>query len=29
MKSTTLDFARALAGNHASPYGEDVDGKVC
>ena len=27
MKSTTLDFARALAGNHASPHGDDVDGK--
>jgi CubicO group peptidase (beta-lactamase class C family) len=27
MKSTTFDMARALAGNHASPHGEDVDGK--
>ncbi|MGD0600009.1 MAG: serine hydrolase domain-containing protein [Terriglobales bacterium] len=27
MKSTTFDFARALAGNHASPHGDDVDGK--
>jgi CubicO group peptidase (beta-lactamase class C family) len=27
MKSTTFDYARALAGNHASPYGDDVDGK--
>lgn len=27
MKSTTFDFARALAGNHASPHGDDVEGK--
>lgn len=27
MKSTTFDMARALAGNHASPHGDDVDGK--
>jgi len=27
MKSTTFDYARALAGNHASPHGDDVDGK--
>ena len=27
MKSTTFDYARALAGNHASPHGEDIDGK--
>ena len=27
MKSTTFDFARALAGNHASPHGDDVDGR--
>ena len=27
MKSTTFDFAQALAGNHASPHGDDVDGK--
>lgn len=27
MNSTTFDFARALAGNHASPHGDDVDGK--
>jgi CubicO group peptidase (beta-lactamase class C family) len=27
MKSTTFDYARALAGDHASPHGEDVDGK--
>src|SRR5437660_7711036 len=26
MKSTTFDYARALAGNHASPHGDDVDG---
>jgi CubicO group peptidase (beta-lactamase class C family) len=26
MSATTFDFARALAGNHASPHGEDVDG---
>jgi len=28
MKATTFDFARALAGNHATPYAFDVDGKV-
>jgi CubicO group peptidase (beta-lactamase class C family) len=28
MKSTTFDYGRALAGNHASPHGEDVDGKT-
>lgn len=27
MASTTFDFARALAGNHASAHGIDVDGK--
>jgi CubicO group peptidase (beta-lactamase class C family) len=27
MKSTTFDMARALRGNHASPHGDDVDGK--
>jgi CubicO group peptidase (beta-lactamase class C family) len=27
MKSTTFDYARALAGNHASPHGDDVDGQ--
>ena len=27
MKATTFDYARALAGNHASPHGDDVDGK--
>src|SRR5215472_14319266 len=27
MKSTTFDMARALHGNHASPHGDDVDGK--
>ena len=27
MKSTTFDYGRALAGNHASPHGDDVDGK--
>jgi CubicO group peptidase (beta-lactamase class C family) len=26
MKSTTFDYGRALAGNHATPHGEDVDG---
>ncbi|HEY8087399.1 MAG TPA: serine hydrolase domain-containing protein, partial [Polyangiaceae bacterium] len=25
MKGTTFDFGRALAGDHASPHGEDVD----
>jgi CubicO group peptidase (beta-lactamase class C family) len=28
MASTTLDFAKALRGNHASPHGLDVDGKM-
>ena len=27
MTSTTFDYARALAGNHASPHGDDIDGK--
>jgi CubicO group peptidase (beta-lactamase class C family) len=27
MKSTTLDFARALRGNHAVPEAPDIDGK--
>jgi CubicO group peptidase (beta-lactamase class C family) len=27
MKSTTFDYARALAGNHASPHSDDIDGK--
>jgi CubicO group peptidase (beta-lactamase class C family) len=27
MTSTTFDYAKALAGNHASPHGDDVDGK--
>ena len=27
MKSTTFDYARALGGNHATPHGDDVDGK--
>jgi CubicO group peptidase (beta-lactamase class C family) len=27
MSSTTFDYARALAGNHASPEAPDVDGK--
>ena len=27
MKVTTFDYAKALAGNHASPHGDDVDGK--
>ncbi|MFY9549597.1 MAG: serine hydrolase domain-containing protein [Thermoanaerobaculia bacterium] len=27
MKSTTFDYARALAGNHADPHAPDVDGK--
>ena len=27
MRATTLDFSRALKGNHASPHGEDVDGR--
>jgi len=28
MKSTTFDYGRVLAGNHASPHGEDIDGKT-
>jgi CubicO group peptidase (beta-lactamase class C family) len=28
MTRTTFDFKRALATNHASPHGEDVDGKI-
>jgi CubicO group peptidase (beta-lactamase class C family) len=27
MKATTFDYARALAGNHASPHSPDVDGE--
>jgi CubicO group peptidase (beta-lactamase class C family) len=27
MTSTTVDMTRALKGNHASPHGDDVDGK--
>ncbi len=27
MKSTTFDYARALSGNHATPHGDDIDGK--
>jgi CubicO group peptidase (beta-lactamase class C family) len=27
MKSTTFDYARALGGDHASPHGDNVDGK--
>jgi len=27
MHVTTFDYAKALAGNHASPHGDDVDGK--
>ena len=27
MKSTTFDYASALAGNHATPHGDDIDGK--
>ena len=27
MKSTTFDYARALTGNHATPHGDNVDGK--
>jgi CubicO group peptidase (beta-lactamase class C family) len=27
MKSTTFDMARALHGNHASPHGDDLNGK--
>jgi CubicO group peptidase (beta-lactamase class C family) len=26
MSATTFDYARALAGNHAGPHGDDVDG---
>jgi CubicO group peptidase (beta-lactamase class C family) len=26
MKLTTFDYAKALAGNHATPHGDDVDG---
>ncbi|MBV8515268.1 MAG: beta-lactamase family protein, partial [Acidobacteria bacterium] len=28
MNSTTFDYAKALAGDHASPHGNDVDGKT-
>jgi CubicO group peptidase (beta-lactamase class C family) len=28
MKATTFDYAKALAGDHASPHGNDVDGKT-
>ena len=28
MTNTTFDFKRALAADHASPHGEDVDGKT-
>ena len=28
MTSTTFDYARALAGNHASPHAPDIDGKT-
>jgi CubicO group peptidase (beta-lactamase class C family) len=27
MKSTTFNYAKALAGNHATPHGDDVDGR--
>ena len=27
MTETTFDMARVLAGNHASPHGDDIDGK--
>ena len=27
MKLTTFDYAGALAGNHATPHGDDIDGK--
>jgi CubicO group peptidase (beta-lactamase class C family) len=27
MTSTTFDYAHALAGDHASPHGDDIDGK--
>lgn len=26
MKNTTFDYAKALAGNHATPHGDDIDG---
>ena len=28
MKSTTFDFARAMAGDHATPHSMDIDGKM-
>lgn len=28
MTSTTFDYAKALAGNHASPHSPDIDGKT-
>ena len=28
MKSTTFDYSKALAGNHATPHGDDVDGNT-
>jgi CubicO group peptidase (beta-lactamase class C family) len=28
MKATTFDFARAMAGDHATPHSQDVDGKT-
>jgi CubicO group peptidase (beta-lactamase class C family) len=28
MKSTTFDYGRAFAGDHAAPHGEDIDGKM-
>src|SRR5262249_6645188 len=28
MKSTTFDYPRALAGDHASPHSPDIDGKM-
>ncbi|HET9155424.1 MAG TPA: serine hydrolase domain-containing protein, partial [Myxococcaceae bacterium] len=28
MRETTFDFKKALRGNHASPHGEDADGKM-
>jgi len=28
MTSTTFDYSRALAGNHASPHAPDIDGKT-
>jgi CubicO group peptidase (beta-lactamase class C family) len=28
MKSTTFDMAQALKGNHATPHGDDIDGKL-